>query len=176
MSDDEILVDLADLLQIGEYHLPELANLHLKAAENLDQVDYLANDLFDTPVDTDSKSVAYEPWLKLYTECQQIMSDTVTILSDIAQGVVKTVEAYAEQDLSNAEQLELEKIMDSYANGDKEYADTDGEHGEKGNGAPPPKPGTPPAPKDVPDDATTKNLPSDGRSPDNRMKSDNERS
>jgi hypothetical protein len=143
----EFAIDLARLQQLGEYHLPRLAGQHLEAANALADVEYLKAGLFVAPVSGESgmMSPAYAEWLELYSLAQSVLSTTVTNLTDIGDGVLKTVEHFLDQDGNNATRIEVESEMDGFANGPEGSP-------KEGEGPPPPHPGEPPALNDVPDD------------------------
>ncbi|GAA4916033.1 hypothetical protein LX16_4100 [Stackebrandtia albiflava] len=148
-SPNQLSVDVAQMIQIGKYHLPDLAHLHHAAAIELDAVEYLRPQLFLTPASPtpNSKSVSYAKWLELYARTQQVLHDTTVNLADAGTAVVKAAEAYYDADLTTSEKLDTDDLMKVYEHGDSEWEDS-------GMGAPPPEINTDevPSPNETPSD------------------------
>lgn len=148
----QVSVDLASLRQIGEYHLRALANHHNGAADKLAGVQYnKGGNLFKSAVaESGTYSAAFEKWLELYGLAQEIMKQTVTNLSDLADGVIATAESFRDQDMSNAERLAYDEAMKTYRYGDSAYREPGGPEGEGPvGGEPPATPTAPPEPTDT---------------------------
>ena len=149
----QVSLDTARLKEIGLYHLPDLATMHYDAAVALNKI-YFGPGLFrSVGAESDTKSVAYETWCELFSVAQSIIGTTATIYTETAQAVVAAADDFSTQELSNAEQIAANDLLDIYENGAGH---------EPGFGPPPELPPTPPEPRDVPDGTTNVDKPDEG--------------